>query len=786
MHLSDKAIESTKDDGLERLAFSKHLADTIISWKNEECLVISLCGKWGSGKTSILNFVKEYVNEANKEKFDEMPFFGVNVKIKKEGEPKYREILFCGVNTEIEETDELDEEITIIEFNPWQYSGEQNLAYHFYNELAKEIRIRGGTDSDKEISKKLMLYSSVLDVFSYGSSKFLKNFSLVFGVGLFLILSSTKNMSFLYLIAIFSIILGLSKDLFDKVARVFEEKAKFKEKPLSALKYDLKNQLLERKKKILIIIDDIDRLNKCEIKQIFQLVKVNTDFPNIIYLMAFDKEIIEKNLEDGEHISGRDYLKKISQVDFDVPVVKNIKIKQFLFKELNSILSKLPVDSTNSLERHYWLEVSSSGFLDCFENLRDVKRFANSLEFNLLLMHKKTSLEVNIIDFISIEFIRIWYPGLYYSIKINKELLTTVPERYNDADFEKAKEAVENLLSTVDKADQQKIKKLLSVIFPQYNMICSKTNYTTDGKEWSRKLRICSKNHFDSYFVMIPGGGGDELPQYEVDSLFYYLENKEQLENHLQKYVNLGKINKMLWRLRDYTVDYSKIPRNSVINLIVVLFNLYGNIPSEKRKSKDILFPEEFSFELNNENIIMHIIIQLIDLEKEENERYNILLESIRNSVNVVGIVYYLSTQDYDGSKQIFSREHLEKLKEQCVEKIKKDINEENLLSIYNPLNVMICWKTWSKDSKPLKHLISEIIKSNDKLISFVKLFVNYRYRSDVVYINKHTPFYEILSDLIEIGTIYSRFESIKKDKREEYKSEKELIDIFLDYYSPK
>ncbi|WP_321420326.1 P-loop NTPase fold protein [uncultured Methanomethylovorans sp.] len=143
MYLSDKAIESTDDDDLDRLDFSKHLVDKIFSWKNEDCLVISLSGKWGSGKSTILNFVKEYINRENSKKFDEIQFCGFKVKRRKE-ETKLRNIICCGQNRKIEDSEELDGEITIIEFNPWYYSGEENLTYHFYNELAKEIRIRGG------------------------------------------------------------------------------------------------------------------------------------------------------------------------------------------------------------------------------------------------------------------------------------------------------------------------------------------------------------------------------------------------------------------------------------------------------------------------------------------------------------------------------------------------------------------------------------------------------------------------------------------------------------------
>ncbi|MEI8013088.1 MAG: P-loop NTPase fold protein, partial [Candidatus Omnitrophota bacterium] len=52
--------------------------------------------------------------------------------------------------------------------------------------------------------------------------------------------------------------------------------------------------------KIIIVIDDIDRLNHVEIRQIFQLVKSLGDFPNTTYLLAFDKDV--PNRQSGTHI----------------------------------------------------------------------------------------------------------------------------------------------------------------------------------------------------------------------------------------------------------------------------------------------------------------------------------------------------------------------------------------------------------------------------------------------------------------------------------------------------
>jgi len=45
--------------------------------------------------------------------------------------------------------------------------------------------------------------------------------------------------------------------------------------------------LSESSSKIIVIIDDIDRLSNEEICAVFQLVKSIADFPNTIYLLAF-------------------------------------------------------------------------------------------------------------------------------------------------------------------------------------------------------------------------------------------------------------------------------------------------------------------------------------------------------------------------------------------------------------------------------------------------------------------------------------------------------------------
>jgi len=91
---------------------------------------------------------------------------------------------------------------------------------------------------------------------------------------------------------------------------------------------------------LIIVVDDIDRLNHKKLKQMLQLVKINADFPNTIYLLPFERNVIEQNLSEQAGVSGREYLEKIIQVDFDIPAIQESKLHKYLFSQLDAIVKR--------------------------------------------------------------------------------------------------------------------------------------------------------------------------------------------------------------------------------------------------------------------------------------------------------------------------------------------------------------------------------------------------------------------------------------------------------------
>lgn len=76
------------------------------------------------------------------------------------------------------------------------------------------------------------------------------------------------------------------------------------EESLEEMKQRIETYIIQTKKKIIIFIDDIDRLQAEEILLIFKLVRLNAKFKNTIFVLSFDENYISDILEEKWTTSG--------------------------------------------------------------------------------------------------------------------------------------------------------------------------------------------------------------------------------------------------------------------------------------------------------------------------------------------------------------------------------------------------------------------------------------------------------------------------------------------------
>ena len=72
--------------------------------------------------------------------------------------------------------------------------------------------------------------------------------------------------------------------------------------------------------------------------------------------------------------------------------------------------------------------VFNAGYNNFFTNIRDVKRYYNSLLLNIKFLVREETYEVNPVDFFCIEAIRVFAPEFYGFIKMRKYLFANVNE----------------------------------------------------------------------------------------------------------------------------------------------------------------------------------------------------------------------------------------------------------------------------------------------------------------------------------------------------------------------
>lgn len=169
-------------------------------------------------------------------------------------------------------------------------------------------------------------------------------------------------------------------------------------------------------RRILVIIDDLDRLTPAEAVEMISLVKSLGDLPNLIYLLSFDRTNLERLLSEGTKLNGADFLGKIVQYPVDLPPILGNGLAKLLNADLNEILGTLSPSETRRLG-HTW----HFAFRHYLRTPRDVRLYGNSIAVSMASQRDF----VDPIDLLLVELLRLHEPALYKWIRENLDELTS-------------------------------------------------------------------------------------------------------------------------------------------------------------------------------------------------------------------------------------------------------------------------------------------------------------------------------------------------------------------------
>ena len=306
------------------------------------------------------------------------------------------------------------------------------------------------------------------------------------------------------------------------------------------------------KKRVIILIDDLDRLDKQETHTLFRLIKACADFPNVCYVLAFDDTVVSKAIGEryggGDEPAGRAFLEKIIQVPLQLPVAAREDLRSLCFDQVDRALSAAGIELTKNQVGEFVASFDRSVSIR-LTTPRAANRFGNGLMFTLSSLVGET----NPVDHLLVEALRAFYPEVYDVV------------RHNHADFSGAEEdlpggenqtppgvqLLQPVLKTMPQDHADAVKALIIELFPRLSGAYGHSSYDADWlSSWSDEQRVCAPEYCPRYFTYsVPH---NDVPDSEVTAILEIAGGGDDasLENRLVSQLHGPKAGRVIEKLR--------------------------------------------------------------------------------------------------------------------------------------------------------------------------------------------------------------------------------------------
>ncbi|MEM1085622.1 MAG: P-loop NTPase fold protein [Verrucomicrobiota bacterium] len=653
----DQALSDPKDDQLKRDEFSKELAEHIGSWKGNESIVIGINGAWGTGKSTVKNFIKHYLSQRTPDP-------------------------------------------TIVEFNPWEWSGQQKLLEGFLSEIGIALGRVDKAGEYKELAKKWKRFADYLQ-FPATLAEAVSNISKgVFGASLIasaaaLSTSSTTG-SAPFAVGIILTVVSAALAFFPAAANaavtLFDKKAAAHDKSIEEVKDELSKALTTLKAPVVIFLDDVDRLTDKEVKILFQLVKANCQFPNLIYVILFEREVVEEALSKIVSGGGRRYLRKIVQHSFDLPHPSPSRLRRIIGEDLDSALSM-----GGTMKVHWnadrWRDGLGEAFFSWFPSIRDTKRFIGALRFVLVRHSPEGTLEVDPIDLVLIEALRTMHYEVYRRIASGFHSRGDAPSFiWGEDDAKKAfRSQIDSIVESLpnDSAHRKSIQIVLEGLFPQATEHAS--YYEGTEITWLKERRVCHPKFFHLYFQLALEEG--DLCAVTLDQVISSSGDRDKTKEILEAAKAAGNI---LDLLEGIFAIRERLPAENLAVFITALFDSGDNMP-EGADPFLLIDPSMAA---------CRIIHHRLKVESQELGD-EVLLQAYTSTTGVYLPVRFYALEDRRtrdkkeaGAEFILSENQLPGIQEEVLRLIRARAEDMSLLDLDRAAAVLYRWRDWAGEDE--------------------------------------------------------------------------------------
>ena len=565
------------------------------------------------------------------------------------------------------------ENVVAIRFNPWRFEDENTMLLNFFAELVKALDRSIETPGEK---------------FGEAVTKYVKPLAGLIGKG--------ENVE-----AITDVL--NSADIYDIKTRV-------------------ESALEKERKRVVILIDDIDRLEKSEIHAVFRMVKLTADFKYTAYILAFDKEMVSAVLQErygSENAeSGNLFLDKIIQVPLQLPAIEGLDIKNFLYKAINDGLGSIEFEITNEEARLFSLYFE--GFEPLLKTPRQVMLYSNIIMFSLPILKG----EVNVVDLMLIEAIRVFIPELYELIRNSKQIfLSSLSSGSEKEEQANRKKAIEDKLHRYDEYSVEKIKSTLLYLFPRLNYVFNNKEYGPEREiEWENNQRICAEKYFQRYFSY--SLSNRDFSDIKLNDMLLNLRDLsfEQCKSLINESFDGNNLDSFIAKLRR---KVSSIDDNTILEKLAQSMGSLGNVYPHSQRLFD------FNTPFVQAAMLISDIINKIDVQEKKLRIAIIIMADAEPLEFVLECFHWLSRESEESNKSeksgqnVLNREELEQIGEALAKRILKIIPDRPELLFNNSKELLVICNKYGMSNEVRGAITSELTHNPQYAINLLNSFLH-------------------------------------------------------------
>ncbi|MDB4497740.1 KAP family NTPase [Gammaproteobacteria bacterium] len=499
-------------------------------------------------------------------------------------------------------------------------------------------------------------------------------------------------------------------------------------------------------KTIIVVIDDLDRLDGNEILGVLKIIRNSANFNKLTFIAAYDYTYLSENLKTVGINHSDKYLDKIFNYPYKLPIPNSESIKSHLLILLKKTLSHEDYNIVNNI-LHKNETITSHLHISLLKNIRDVIRYTNMIS----LIYNNIKNDVYIIDLLNIKLLQLIYPDIYdlfvqnfsqyvtwefYQMNLWKKKDEKTNKESEFVNYEVKKiDLIQYISNKYDEVERKNIELLFKYIFSSKSNSKALTQTDNVNKYFNDQLHAT------------------DIPQKDFD--YIYEKDFQQIKPHIEKW-SILQLDSFKYLLNNYLINSTE-KCHKYINSI-----LYTH------KLTNIDISDNFESKISNYKSSQYINAQ--DLIK--------IIHDNKPSLFISKLIHELSYKNIKWNFLIS--------KEQCIE-ISYEIFEEHLK---NPLNFDITKDyyyntiyynhTPNKSNKTYTRTIEYNPKAKDVFKKYILINFNTLAPELVYYSQRYNDkFYKPWK---EINDLWDSWDAFEKDI-DNIENLSEIVKEFIDFY---